>query len=309
MEVQRNIMKGFRISKRESVKENINRILLEQIDYILKHCKNEPEDMHISIHEIRKSIKRIRAILRLIREEIGYSSYYRENVFYRDIGRSISDLRTYNVLVLMLEDLKNNLDGSITTEALEPLIESVGMQREKLLFGILSDKRILYDLSVKFAEARSRIAELPIEKDSFEVFSGGIYRMYRQGKDLFLSVRKDPSMHQLHDLRKRMKYLWYQIEIIRPIYPGPLKAYASSLENIADKLGVYHDLAVLSKYLNEVDRGLKKGHKQTLMDACEFKKEALLPDIMRMTGAALSEEPGALLHRMNEYWKIYYRQS
>ncbi|MCK4751050.1 MAG: CHAD domain-containing protein, partial [Bacteroidales bacterium] len=80
-------MNGFSISKRETVKENIDRILLEQVDYILGHCEGEQEDMHKSIHEIRKSIKRIRAVLRLIREEIGYSTYYRENVFYRDISR------------------------------------------------------------------------------------------------------------------------------------------------------------------------------------------------------------------------------
>jgi len=309
MEVQKNIMKGFCISKRESVKENINRILLEQVDYVLEHCEGAQEDIHKSIHEIRKSIKRIRAVLRLIREEIGYSSYYRENVTYRDIGRSISDLRTCNVLVFMLEDLKIDLSGSIAIEALEPLIDSVRTQREELLDGILSDNRVLRDLSLQFAGARTRIADLPIEKDGFEAFSGGIYRMYRQGKDYLLSAKKDPSMHHLHNMRKRMKYLWYQVEIIKPIYPGPLKAFASSLENITEKLGTYHDLAVLSGYLKEVEGGLKKGHKQTLLDACEFKKAALLPGILRMTGAALSEEPGALIHRLNEYWKIYYRQS
>ena len=103
MKVQQNIMKGFRISKRENVRDNINRILSEQIDYILEQSEKGEDEIHKSIHEIRKSIKRIRAVLRLIREEIGYSTYHRENVFYRDINRETSDLRTYNVLTLTLE--------------------------------------------------------------------------------------------------------------------------------------------------------------------------------------------------------------
>ena len=129
-------MKGFRISKRENIKENINRILYEQIDYILDHCKSKPEDMHVSIHEIRKSIKRIRAVLRLIRDEIGYSSYNRENVFYRDINRGTSELRTLNVLAFTLNGLSSDLSGKIPAKEMEPLIGSIRAKRERLLSRI-----------------------------------------------------------------------------------------------------------------------------------------------------------------------------
>jgi CHAD domain-containing protein len=301
-------MNGFSISKRESVKENIDRILYEQIDYILGHCNREQEDIHVSIHEIRKSIKRIRAVLRLIREEIGYSTYYRENVFYRDINRSISELRTYNVLALTLESLKKDISGNFSEEVIDPMIESIREQRESLLAQVMSEDRVLSGLSKKFSKARKRIPGMPIEHDGFEVFAGGIFRMYRQGKEYLLAARKDPDMHHLHDMRKRMKYLWYHIEILRPIYPGLLKAYANSLEKITEKLGVYHDLAVLTEYLQHEDAGLRKNYQETLLDACEFRKSSILPGVMRNAGALFSEEPESLVQRMGEYWKIYYRQ-
>ena len=47
------------------------------------------EDVHKAIHETRRTIKRIRAILRLIRDETGYNIYYRENRFYRNISRKM----------------------------------------------------------------------------------------------------------------------------------------------------------------------------------------------------------------------------
>lgn len=308
MEQQVDIMKGFRISKRESVSGNIRRILLEQIDYIIAHCESEQENIHKSIHEIRKSIKRIRAVLRMVREEIGYSSYYRENVFYRDRNRGTSDLRTYNVLVLTLEEVMKNLGGKVPREELEQLTGPIREKREALLSGVMSDDRMLRQLGKDFRKARKRLEDLPVDNEGFEVFYGGMFRIYRQGKEYLHSVKENPDVHLLHDMRKRMKYLWYQVEILRPIYPATLKAFANSLENITEKLGIYHDLAVLEEYLGEHDGGLETVLRQTLLDACAFRREGLLPGIIRMSEAAYSEKPEAFMHRMQEYWRIFFRQ-
>ena len=124
-----------------------------------------------------------------------------------------------------------------------------------------------------------------------------------------MSAKEKSDSHQLHDMRKRMKYLWYHIEILRPIYPGPLKAFANSLENISEKLGIYHDIDVLEEYLEQNQNLLERKYQQTLLDACEFKKTAILPGILRMSEAAYIEEPEAFMLRMGEYWKIFYRQT
>ena len=132
--------------------------------------------------------------------------------------------------------------------------------------------------------------------------------MYRQGIKYLEASQKDQDMHMLHDMRKRMKYLWYQIEILKPIYPGLLKAFASSLESISEKLGNYHDLAVLSEFLSENGSGLENTVRDTLREACEFKKTAMLPEIFRQAEAIYTEEPDALIQRLEGYWKIYYRR-
>jgi len=300
-------MKGFRISERETVKETIHRILHEQVDSILENCDNKQDDLHKSIHEIRKSIKRIRAVLRLMREEIGYSSYYRENVFYRDINRSTSDLRSYNVLIHTLETLQAGLSDTLEPEKINPLIEEIKTQRDGMLEQILSSDRVLKDLSSRFKEGRLRIPNLPIHKNNFDALAGGIERMYRQGIKYLEASQKEPDVHNLHDMRKRMKYLWYQIEILKPIYPGLLKAFASALESISEKLGTYHDLEVLSEYLSENKTGLEDWLNDTLKEACEFKKSAMLPKIFKQAEAIYTEEPDALIHRLEGYWKIYYR--
>jgi len=58
----------------------------------------EEEGMEMAVHEIRRTIKRFRAILRLIRDEIGYAAFYRENRFYRELSARLSPMRDEAVL-------------------------------------------------------------------------------------------------------------------------------------------------------------------------------------------------------------------
>jgi CHAD domain-containing protein len=300
-------MKAFCISRGETIRETIHRILFDQVDGILEECDAPNGDIHKSIHEIRKSIKRIRAVLRLIREEIGYSSYYRENIFYRDINRSLSDLRSFNVLLDSLQELVSDLSPALKPEFLEPLKESIRRQREEKLARTVSNERKLETLSGQILEARERIRDLPIEHDGFEVFAGGMHRIYRQGRQYMEAAMDAPETENLHNLRKRMKYLWYQVEIIGPVYPALLRAYARSLELVSEKLGIFHDLAVLSEYLKKTQEGSGSPIKETLTEACEFKKAALVPEIMEMSGHIFQEDPDSFIQRMEGYWDIYHQ--
>ena len=71
----------FELDLSQNVKQNVLRMIHEQYDQIIFFCNARNVDPDKSVHEIRKSFKRLRAILRLIRDAIGYSTYYRENSF------------------------------------------------------------------------------------------------------------------------------------------------------------------------------------------------------------------------------------
>lgn len=302
-------MKDFSISKTENVKESIVRILLGQVDSILEQCKNSRDDIHKSIHEIRKSIKRIRAVLRLIREEIGYSTYYRENVFYRDLSRGLSDIRTQNVLHETLKNLHSELVPGIPEESIEPVLEQILECRDRMLDTRLILDRDFRELAGALKAARKRIPLLPIARNDFRVFEGGMQRMYRKSREYLKAARKETSMQTLHDMRKRMKYLWYQAEIMKPLYPELLKAFADALESITEKLGICHDLDVLSEQLKDPGLDLDEKIRETLLEAIKFKQGALLPVILKEAETALGEKPEAFMARMSEYWRIYQNQT
>jgi CHAD domain-containing protein len=298
-------MKGFIISNTESISINIHRILLEQFHYIIMQSEREQEEVHKSIHETRKSMKKIRAVLRMIRDEIGYSSYYRENAFFRDLSRQLSDIRNFEVLSNSIKNLQEDLSKTIPSDVFALLEEELGRQQNMVAGGQAGLVQILKEIAGKVEIARDRIYDFPIRHDDFRVFEGGLSRMYRQGKRYLRDARNNPSPTQLHDLRKRMKYFWYQVEILQPIFPGPMKAYASTLEAIAENLGIYHDLQLLQDFLSESNIIPDYKISETLNEACLARKSMLLYNIWPMADIAYSEKPAAMVNRLASYWKVY----
>ena len=65
---------------------------LRQFDGALTEL-GHAEDVDRAVHTSRKAMKRIRAMLRLVRPAIGDSVYRAENVYLRDTARKLSELR------------------------------------------------------------------------------------------------------------------------------------------------------------------------------------------------------------------------
>ena len=67
---------------------------LEQTDLAIEQLAGaEGGDARKAVHETRKAIKRLRAIVRLLRDELGEETCAREQATLRDAGRPASPAR------------------------------------------------------------------------------------------------------------------------------------------------------------------------------------------------------------------------
>jgi CHAD domain-containing protein len=209
------------------------------------------------------------------------------------------------VLSGTIRALQQDLSNTIPADVFIALQKELDRQQEEVTGGPARLFQLLKETSGEIKTGRERIRDFPLKHDDFRAFEGGVLRIYRQGRRYLRDARKNPSPTQLHDLRKRMKYFWYQVDILQPIFPGPMKAYASTLETIAENLGVYHDLQVLQEFLarSKIIPGARVS--EALQEACIAKKSMLLRDIWPLAGIAYSEKPQSMVNRLASYWKVY----
>ena len=91
---------SFELNSDESLRKNIRRIARDQMDKALERLtgphEGSPDE---AVHEARKSFKKIRAVLRLVRPVIDEESDREENTCFRNAGRPLTEVRDAKILI------------------------------------------------------------------------------------------------------------------------------------------------------------------------------------------------------------------
>src|SRR5262245_29617317 len=97
---------SFELRPGESFCKGMRRIARKQVEKALQHRTGQDNDSRdAAVHNARKSFKKVRAMLRLVRPAIGEKRYHRENGCFRDAGRPLTEVRDAKILVETLDEL------------------------------------------------------------------------------------------------------------------------------------------------------------------------------------------------------------
>jgi CHAD domain-containing protein len=239
----------FRLRDGERVPDGLRRIARGQLDVSIERLTGD-EDLGTAVHETRKSLKRLRATVRLARDELGDEVYRRENAAFRDAGRRLGGARDSKVLLETLDGLTGRCSDEALPRRLErfkrTLVGQHGAAQRRLHEGAA-----IAEVVGELRRARARVDDWPLEREGLDALAPGFKRIYRRGRRAYRVARQDPSTENLHELRKRAKYLWYAAQIVRAAAPKKMKRLARRAHELSDLIGDDHDLALLAQRAEE----------------------------------------------------------
>lgn len=187
-------------------------------DALAQLTKNRPIHDE-AVHAARKSLKKARAALRLLRDGMSEAVYRRENVKLRDVGHVLTPLRDARSLIDALNSLQERYANKLSDRSLAPLHEILhaDLTRARRHFhpgpghvsAELNNCVKLLKNSLAMAERRESRAIEPI------YISSGLRRIYRKGCKARAGARADPTVERLHEWRKQVKYLLNAIDGLR----------------------------------------------------------------------------------------------
>ena len=97
----------YRLKADESLPDAIGRVARGRIDHALDELRGKsgstPEE---AVHEARKDMKKLRALLRLVYAELGKEAFARENACFRDAARELAGARDADVMLATLKALE-----------------------------------------------------------------------------------------------------------------------------------------------------------------------------------------------------------
>ncbi|MEQ1713760.1 MAG: CHAD domain-containing protein, partial [Hyphomicrobium sp.] len=89
---------AYRFKLDEPIQSGVRRIGGEQIDRAITELDSAAGSV-TAVHEARKCLKRLRALLRLARPALGETVFDRENTFFRETGALLSHVRDSEILL------------------------------------------------------------------------------------------------------------------------------------------------------------------------------------------------------------------
>jgi CHAD domain-containing protein len=202
------------------------------------------------VHETRKAIKRMRALARLLRYELGKDEFKRVNDSLRDAGRRLSETRDAEVRLATLRSLRSRHPKALALGPIDRLERRLEHEREHAE-APAPPREVLADI----AAMRGDLARWNLVDPEFAVLAPGLERIYREGRRRYARVADDPGCdaEHLHDWRKRVKGLYYALDMLGAKEAAgthsAARRAARRANRLGDVLGEEHDLWMLLAYL------------------------------------------------------------
>lgn len=219
----------------------MRRIVNEQLDVAIAGLSSSTDSAE-SVHTARKSLKRIRTILRLIRPALGPELFDQQNQLFRDVGRLLSPLRDAHVQRDTLQQF--NLPGSTIVLTLNQRL----MGEEDELMSNLQTRKRAHRILVK---TRREIDKWPLQKLNEVAVRKGLQRVYKNTQTAFRAAKKKASPENLHEWRKRTKDYLYVLELMTEFRSRKLAKARRRGKKLNEQLGMDHDFFFVFENLRQ----------------------------------------------------------
>jgi len=246
---------AFELKVNERVSDGITRNVKNQIEKALRYlgakveASGETAPEKDAIGEVRKCFKRVRAALRLVREELGDDLYHEENWFFRDAARPLTQVRDAVVLVETADRLRQQLVRTIGPGAFTKIRGVLIANRQEVRRLVLDEGSAFTAVADTATRALARLSDWKLQRDGWAAVETGLRRVYRQGHRALARAAESPSVVNLHEWRKQTKYLWHQLQLLEATWTDAEKDFVDRAHQLARFLGEDHDLAVLRETL------------------------------------------------------------
>jgi len=297
---------SYRLEPDEPLAAGLKRIVNEQIDRAVYSLENMGDDPSAAIHDARKRFKKIRAVMRLVRDEIGGKVYRRENACYRDAGRELSAVRDSYVKVATVDALLDHYADHLGDDAFQGTRQRLVDAHRTVSRRLFEEEDVPAQVAATIQDARSRVADLPIGREDYGAIRNSIRRVYRRGYRGLANAYEEPLPENFHEWRKRVKYLWYHVRILNPLWPDLFVVWADQIHDLSDYLGDAHDFAELRALL-EAEPSLcpDESEREALLGLADRRRAELEAAAHPLGRRIYAEAPEEFVERMGGYWHAW----
>jgi CHAD domain-containing protein len=323
----------FALLRDERLGPGLRRIALGQLDVAIEMLEGSerltPEQR---VHEARKALKRLRALLRLVQDELGEPAYEREHELLRRCGTRLAKARDAEVLLATLERLIEGSPKQLgSRRGVQRLRARLQTERDGAAALALADSATQAGVLGDLRAMRVRVSTWELaDPGGIEAIEPALERLYAKGRRRMRRAQRARGERargrKLHEWRKRVKDLRYAMEILERAGQGKragkagggkarkqakaraeaalIHELAKRADDLGEALGEEHDLAVLAERVRvEAKAGRASGApgpgaRKALLKAIARRRKRLRKKALRDGKRVYARKPKRFVRRV-----------
>lgn len=222
--------------------------IFDQMDNFQKICRDNTMTPEKAVHELRKSIKRIRALFRFLKPLISESDFHQIDGKLAKTGRSLTRERESTVNIDTFTKLNKAMGNDFSEQS-----------REVVLHGLISQRNEAYSVWInglnktianhQFTMSRiyDEIQNLTVIESSAEIELKALENSYNRAIRYYNESLLSLQTETIHKWRKQLKRLLFQLKFGFSEHSPEIRTKIKLLDKLTDVLGKDHDLALLER--------------------------------------------------------------
>jgi CHAD domain-containing protein len=240
---------GFCLKHNEPVADEIKRIVLRQFELAateLTDIGNPSGDA--AIHKARRRVKKIRALIRLVRPGLG-GSFGPLNKRLRQTIRLLAPIADGQGVVHALDQMADRYREDFSPPVFATIRAGL-VEREARADRKAKVERVLQRARATLKTERTRVKDWRLKGGGFRSIEDGLETSFRRARKAMAAAVEHPTADNYHTWRRRVKEHWFHVRLIEARCGNRLARYKRRLEVLDECLGEYHNFALLRTILS-----------------------------------------------------------
>ena len=300
---------AFRLKPDEPLKKGIRRVSRREIEKALEELESCGFGDDEVVHGVRKRIKKLRAVLRLIRADLGKKTFRRANTWLRDAARPLTEIRDAKVLLDALDKLAAPLRDEASPESVVAVRTFLMNHKETVTHHVLDEEGACSRVQSMLADARDRLKYWATTEGGWATVDAGLERAYLAGYSALAVASTEPTIENLHEWRKQAKYFGHQLQLLEPICRNVMDELGNPVQELTEALGDDHDLAMLEKIVTEEAADLGgDGAVTRLQELIDRRRGELQKSAFELGRRIYHDGPRTTMDRIQGWRKAWQRE-
>ena len=288
----------------EPLRAGLLRVGDDLIQNALDHIRSPASDQGEDVHLVRVTIKRLRAMLRLIRPVIGKTVFDRGNTRLRNAARRLSSAR----------------DSVVARQTLATLALPAGRKRDAVtaaLAGFKQDgeaevgiRKTMNRLALALEETKRNLHRIRVSEHEWKAVEPGLRQLHSQCRKRMERALGQGDDKAFHKWRIRVKSLYYGLQMLQGVWSERMDKMLADLGRLQKEIGADHDLVVLKRSMRETPDAFQgTGTVEQVVDSLDDKSKKLRRVIEPLGRAIFDQTSRDFVRELGQRWNKWRKTS